>query len=174
LAIKEKTYLLKRKPMSVTQMQSTTLKKNDSIQNKFIESLPFYLSIYVNELEDSRYFYREIIGVREVRVSEVSVHFDFYGSQLILHKIPELNAKNTRRDINAENVPGPHFGVVLAFEEWGEFVVRLTMHSIHFLSEPNLKFIGEEHEQFSMVIEDPSGYGIEIKSFTKITARTRT
>jgi uncharacterized protein len=158
--------------MQAPQTRNAILKRNDSLQTNSIGLQPFHLSICANDLETTRYFYREIIGVREVRASKTSVHFDFYGSQLTLHEVPGYSAKNIQREVDAEDVPVPHFGAALFFEEWERIADRLVMHNIPFVSKPHLRFIGEQHEQFVMFVEDPSGNGIEIKSFTKAATRT--
>jgi uncharacterized protein len=158
--------------MQETQTRNATLKRNDSLQTNSTELLPFHLSICANNLEATRYFYREIIGAREVRASKTSAHFDFYGSQLAVYEAPGYSVKQNQQQVVSQYISTPKFGAALVFEEWVEIFVRLVMHNIQFLSQPNLKFIGEKNEQFFMFFKDPSGYGIEIKSFTKVPIGT--
>ncbi len=129
---------------------------------------PFHLSMCVSDLEATRYFYKEILGVEERRATETSVHFNFFGSQLTCHVVPEFHAYTLRREVDAEDVPVPHFGAALSYSDFQRVVARLEMHKIPCLLPPHLRFIGKGHEQHVVFIEDPSGHGIEIKSFTRI------
>jgi uncharacterized protein len=132
--------------------------------------LPFHLSICCHDLELTRFFYVTVLGIEERRASETSAHFDFYGSQITFHEVPGYNAKNIQREVDAEDLPVPHFGAALPFTEWERVSERLIAHNIQFVSKPHLRFMGKQHEQFVMFIEDPSGHGIEIKSFTNVAA----
>ncbi|HEY9848424.1 MAG TPA: VOC family protein [Leptolyngbyaceae cyanobacterium] len=137
-----------------------------------MSTLPFHLSICVNDLEESRHFYTKIIGLEERRLNKSSAHFNFYGTQLTCHHFPGYNAKNFQVEVDAEDVPVPHFGVALDLEEFQKVKERLIAHGINFIKTPRLRFIDKGHEQNVMFIEDPSGHGIEIKSFTKAPANT--
>jgi uncharacterized protein len=130
--------------------------------------LPFHLSLCVGAA--TRHFYCDILGIEERRASKTSVHFDFYGSQLTVHEIEGFAATSLQREVDAEDVPVPHFGVALPFKEWEKVAERLLNYDIHFVSRPHLRFLGKGHEQFVLFVEDPSGHGIEIKSFTMVPA----
>lgn len=130
---------------------------------------PFHLSLCVNDLKSTRNFYKDILGIEERRATNSSVHFDFFGCQLTFHEVAGYSAKNIQREVDAEDVPVPHFGAALTFEEFERTKERLVAHGAKFLKKPRLRFIGKGHEQHVMFLEDPSGHGIEIKSFTKVT-----
>lgn len=134
--------------------------------------VPFHLSMCVTDLEKTRYFYKEILGIEERRASKSSAHFDFFGTQLTCHHLPGYNAKNVQREVDAEDVPVPHFGAALNLEEFEKVKERLLANDTKFIKKPRVRFIGKNHEQHVMFIEDPSGHGIEIKSFTKAPERT--
>lgn len=133
---------------------------------------PFHLSMCVNDLEKTRNFYSKILGLEERRTSKLSAHFNFYGCQLTCHHFPGFNAKKIQREVDAEIVPVPHFGAALTYEEFEMVRKRLIEHGIQFLLHPHTRFIGTKHEQHVMFIEDPSGHGIEFKSFTQIPENT--
>jgi adenylyl-sulfate kinase len=130
--------------------------------------VPFHLSISVTSLDSTRRFYRDIIGAPERRASRSSAHFDFFGSQLTCHEVPDYSARSLKRKVDAEDVPVPHFGAALPLEEFVRVSDRLIQHGIEFIRKPGLRFINKGHEQHVLFVEDPSGYGIEIKSFTKV------
>ncbi len=150
-----------------------TSERPDSKQEPGLEAkkgvlFPFHLSMCVSNLEDTRYFYSEVLGVEERRASETSVHFDFFGSQLTCHVVPDFHAYTLRREVDAEDVPVPHFGAALSYEDFERVVERLMAHNIACVLPSHVRFIGKGHEQHVVFIEDPSGHGIEIKSFTRI------
>lgn len=135
-------------------------------------NIPFHLSISVDSLELTRNFYKDIIGASERRASRSSIHFDFYGCQLTCHYVPGYSAKNIQREVDAEDVPVPHFGAALPFPEFSNLKERLIHSGIKFIKKPHLRFLGKDHEQHVMFLEDPSGHGIEIKSFTRVPVGT--
>jgi uncharacterized protein len=130
--------------------------------------LPFHLSTCVHNLDAARYFYKRVLGIEERRASQTSAHFDFYGCQLTLHEVPGYSAKSIQREVDAEDVPVPHFGAALSFAEFEKVRKQLIKHNIEFVMKPHVRFINKRHEQHVMFIEDPSGHGIEIKSFTQV------
>jgi hypothetical protein len=133
-----------------------------------ITNRSFHLSICVNNLELTRNFYKNILGLEERRATKSSAHFNFYGCQLTFHEVEGYNAKNIQREVDAEDVPVPHFGAALSFEEFERLKERLIAHGVNFFKKPRLRFVGKKHEQHVFFLEDPSGHGIEIKSFTNI------
>ncbi len=131
------------------------------------KTFPFHLSMCVSDLHSTRHFYCNILGLEERRASTTSVHFDFYGCQLTCHEVSGYSARNIQREVDAEDVPVPHFGAALSLEEFQKVKNRLIAHGSKFIKEPKVRFINKGHEQYVMFLEDPSGHGIEIKSFTK-------
>ncbi|MEO1295491.1 MAG: VOC family protein [Cyanobacteria bacterium J06636_16] len=140
--------------------------------NSLNSNLPFHLSICVNDLDTARSFYRDTLCLEERRASKTSAHFDFYGCQLTCHHLPGYNARNVQREVDAENVPVPHFGVALEYDEFEKLKERLSANGTKFVLKPHLRFLNKGHEQHVMFVEDPSGHGIELKSFTKVPTNT--
>ncbi len=156
----------------ISELKKTLDESIDRENTRPTTHCPFHLSMCVNDLESTRYFYKEILGIEERRASKSSVHFDFYGCQLTFHEVAGYNAKNIQREVDAEDVPVPHFGAALTFEEFEQVKQRLIAHGAKFIKTPRLRFINKGHEQHVMFLEDPSGHGIEIKSFTKVAEGT--
>ena len=125
---------------------------------------PFHLAIPVSNLEKSREFYRDVLGCKEGRSSEHWVDFDFFGHQLVCHVSDSIN-KQIINPVDGEDVPVPHFGVVLSIEEFEEFLMKINDKDIDFIIEPTIRFKGEVGEQRTMFFRDPSGNAIEIKAF---------
>lgn len=129
---------------------------------------PFHLAIPVHNLAECRVFYREILGFEEGRSSDHWVDFDFFGHQLVIHYKPKENAGLHTNAVDGKNVPVPHFGVVLPYDEFGPFADRLKAHHIEFVIEPYVRFKGEAGEQATLFFLDPAGNALEFKAFKNI------
>ncbi|GIR01513.1 MAG: glyoxalase [Gammaproteobacteria bacterium] len=125
---------------------------------------PFHLAIPVSNLEESVAYYRDTLGLREGRSSNKWADFDFFGHQLVCHVSDSINEQVTN-PVDGEEVPVPHFGVVLSIEEFEEFLLQINDKNIDFIIKPTIRFKGEIGEQRTMFFKDPSGNAIEIKAF---------
>ena len=54
-------------------------------------SIPFHLAIGVNDLEEAKQFYGNLLGAKEGRSSDLWVDFHFFGHQLTCHLIRNKN-----------------------------------------------------------------------------------
>ena len=129
--------------------------------------MPFHLAIPVSDLDETRTFYREIIGCKEGRSDTQWVDLDFYGHQLVLHMDENRTkpSEDTSNEVDGHSVPIPHFGVVLKWDDWHQLADRLKATGIKFGIEPYIRFEGQPGEQATMFFYDPSGNALEFKSF---------
>ena len=125
---------------------------------------PFHLAIPVSNLEESVAYYRDTLGLREGRSSNKWADFDFFGHQLVCHVSNIINEQITN-PVDGEEVPVPHFGVVLSIEKFEEFLLQINDKNIDFIIKPTIRFKGEIGEQRTMFFRDPSCNAIEIKAF---------
>ena len=127
---------------------------------------PFHLAIPVNDLETNRVFYREVLGCEEGRSSEHWVDFNFFGHQLVLHvQEPQPKPTSKGNPVDGKEVPIPHFGVVLQWDDFENFAEKLKKNNINFIIEPYVRFKGKTGEQSTMFFKDPSGNALEFKAF---------
>jgi len=125
------------------------------------------LAIPVDDLEACRSFYRNILGCKEGRSSDLWVDFDFFGHQLVIH-YKESIAEETSNPVDGKEVPIPHFGVVLEMNSFKKLSKALIDKNISFIIEPYVRFEGETGEQATMFFKDPSGNALEFKAFKNI------
>ena len=125
---------------------------------------PFHLAIPVFNLEESVIYYRDILGLEEGRSSKKWADFNFFGHQLVCHVSDNINEQVTN-PVDGEEVPVPHFGVVLSIEEFEDFLSKISDKDIDFIIKPTVRFKGEIGEQRTLFFRDPSGNAIEIKAF---------
>ena len=127
--------------------------------------LPFHLAIPVNDLEKSRNFYKNILGCEEGRSSNHWVDFNFFGHQLVIH-FKEKESEDTKTNpVDGKDVPIPHFGVILEWNDFQDFSKKLKEKKITFIIEPYIRFEGLPGEQATMFFKDPCGNALEFKSF---------
>jgi len=126
---------------------------------------PFHLAIPVRDLEKSRIFYREVLACPEGRSADSWVDFDFFGHQLVIHRLAHLTQENQSNPVDGHEVPVPHFGVVLAWQAFQDLADRLKSKQVEFVIEPYVRFEGEIGEQATMFFNDPSGNALEFKAF---------
>lgn len=127
---------------------------------------PFHLAIPVDDLDAARRFYGEVLGCPEGRSSARWVDFDLFGHQLVVHLAGGRSARDAGDNpVDGDQVPVPHFGVVLDWEAWEPFVTRLRTHRVEFVIEPRVRFEGLAGEQRTMFFRDPAGHALEFKSF---------
>ena len=94
---------------------------------------PFHLAIPVSNLEESVIYYRDILGLEEGRSSKKWADFNFFGHQLVCHVSDNINEQVTN-PVDGEEVPVPHFGVVLSIEEFEDFLLKISDKDIDLLS----------------------------------------
>lgn len=128
---------------------------------------PFHLAFPVRDVEEARRFYCGVLGCEEGRSSEHWVDINLFGHQIVAHyQTPIEDGKGTHHNpVDGHDVPVPHFGVVLAMEDWKSLRERLIHAGIEFKIEPYIRFEGETGEQATMFFLDPSGNALEFKGF---------
>ena len=124
---------------------------------------PFHLACPVRDVESTRAFYAGVLGCPVGRSAERWIDFDFFGHQISAH-VAEAGALATN-DVDGDDVPVRHFGVVLTMERWHGLVERLRAAGVEFLIEPRVRFQGEIGEQATLFVRDPSGNALEFKAF---------
>lgn len=123
----------------------------------------FHLAFVVDDLEESRKFYTDILGCEIGRECERWIDFSFFGHQLTAH----LGDKSEpiRSPVDRKSIPVPHFGVVLDWHDFALLRSRLERLDVVFEVEPYVRFAGAPGEQATMFISDPCGNFLEFKSF---------
>lgn len=129
---------------------------------------PFHLAIKVRDLARSRAFYGDLLGCREGRSADTWVDFDLYGHQLVCHLAADGGAELHHNPVDGDQVPVPHFGVVLEMPEWQALAERLREAGTRFVIEPHVRFAGQAGEQATLFFLDPSGNALEFKSFADV------
>lgn len=126
----------------------------------------FHLAFPVTDLEQARSFYGETLGCSTGRESDRWIDFNFFGHQLVAHLVlPEDHPAAATNAVDGHAVPASHFGVILDWAVYEEFVARLEAAKAEFVIEPCLRFEGRRGEQTTLFIRDPSNNYLEFKAF---------
>jgi extradiol dioxygenase family protein len=126
----------------------------------------FHLAFPVTDLAEARRFYGGLLRCPEGRSSDEWVDFDFYGHQIVAHRVPAPSvSSDPTNTVDGHAVPVRHFGVVLEIPDWEALALRLRDAEVKFVVEPYLRFAGLPGEQATMFFLDPFGNAIEMKAF---------
>jgi extradiol dioxygenase family protein len=125
---------------------------------------PFHLAFPVDDLVAARRFYGELLGCPEGRSADHWVDFDLYGHQIVAHLAPEAAQRQATNPVDGEEVPVPHFGLVLPMAEWKRLAARLESAAVDFVIAPTIRFEGQRGEQATMFLLDPAGNALEFKA----------
>jgi len=125
---------------------------------------PFHLAFPVDDLAAARRFYGELLGCPEGRSADHWVDFDLQGHQIVAHLAPDAVPRRAANEVDGEDVPVPHFGLVLAMDQWKALAERLRQAGVEFVIPPTVRFEGEPGEQATMFLLDPAGNALEFKA----------
>jgi extradiol dioxygenase family protein len=125
---------------------------------------PFHLAFPVDDLDGARHFYATVLGCAEGRSSDRWIDFDLFGHQIVTHLVPKA-ATAHHNPVDGHNVPVPHFGVVLDWDDFHAFAARIGAAGITFQIAPYIRFKGQVGEQATMFFLDPAGNALEFKAF---------
>lgn len=124
---------------------------------------PFHLAFPVDDLAAARHFYGDLLGCPEGRSAEQWVDFDLYGHQIVAHLAPAAQRRSSN-PVDGEDVPVPHFGIVLPMNEWKALAERLEEAEVDFVIAPTIRFEDQPGEQATMFFLDPAGNALEFKA----------
>ena len=136
----------------------------------------FHFAFAVDDLARAREFYGRLLGCPEGRSSDRWVDFDLCGHQIVSHLAPPRESPDAASNaVDGDEVPVPHFGLILEWQAWHDLAGRLTAAGTEFVIEPHVRFKGEAGEQATMFLRDPAGNALEFKAFqdeARVFART--
>jgi len=129
----------------------------------------FHLAFPVTDLEAARAFYGDVLGCKTGRESDRWIDFDFFGHQLVAHLVePQDHPSVVTNAVDGKAVPASHFGVILEWGQYQQFVINLEQKGVEFVIEPYVRFEGRQGEQATLFVRDPSNNYLEFKAFRDI------
>jgi len=130
----------------------------------------FHFSFAVDNLDQARKFYGEVLGCPEGRKLPGRADFNFFGHHLVAHLAPEQTVGVSGRKLGtAGKTPIRHFGAIMALADFKQTLERLKTHGVDFLNAPEVTQKGTVREQMLMTVLDGCGNAIEFKGLARPT-----
>lgn len=126
---------------------------------------PFHLAFPVTDLAAAAAFFETVLGCKRGREADTWIDFDLFGHQLSLHQGRSMMSEGGTGAVDNQSVPMPHFGVVLAWDDWHALIERLRNANVNFRIEPQIRFEGEPGEQGTFFVDAPGDVALEFKTF---------
>lgn len=141
------------------------MREDLDLQGHDDERARFHLAIPVADLDDAARFYGEVLGCPRGREAEQWIDWNLGGHQVVTHVVPGWTGVAGTNPVDGNDVPVPHFGVLLTPGSFATLAERLRLAEVEFVIEPRVRFAGETGEQHTMFLLDPSGNALEFKAF---------
>ncbi len=125
---------------------------------------PFHLAFTVDDLAAARDFYGRLLGCPEGRSADQWVDFNLHGHQIVAHLAPDAVRARSTNAVDGDDVPVPHFGLVLSMRDWEKLAGRLVEAGVDFVIPPTVRYAGLPGEQATMFLLDPAGNALEFKA----------
>ena len=138
----------------------------------------FHLAIPVDDLNQSKHFYVDLLGCKLARRYPDRITLDFFGDQLVCHLHPRPNQRSVDL-ISNEDRPTEarmtetldlyprHFGITFQDLEDFRAVYDLAVdHQIRFFRKMDTRFEGQAEVHQTFVVVDPSDNLIEFKHYS--------
>ena len=88
---------------------------------------PFHLAFPARDLEETRDWYTEILGCSVGRESSDWIDFNLFGHQIVAH-LSDIQNSFDINQVDGENVPVRHFGVILKPLEWNQLKEKFILN----------------------------------------------
>ena len=125
----------------------------------------FHLAFPVNDLEAARAFYGEVLNCPIGREAPTWIDFNFFGYQITVHLDRGHTGPQISNEVDGAAIPVPHFGLILAWDDWHQAVDHLNYIGVRYVLPPAIRFAGQVGEQATFFLADPSGNVLEFKAF---------
>lgn len=116
----------------------------------------FHLAIPSNDISDSMEFYSRL-GCKIGRYNKEFCIFDFFGSQLVVHKTDKLDYP--------DGIYPRHFGILMDEKDWHYIYEYCRVAKIDRFKDPFIRHAHTPHEHTTFFLQDPSGNLLEFKTY---------
>lgn len=124
----------------------------------------FHLALPCLDLNDTYYFYNNIIQAKPGRSGERWIDIDLFGHQITFALAGSFNFEYRNYRFDDYVLPAFHFGVIMLKKEWHALYDRLIQLDLEITSE--VTYLEDKSgEQYSYFVQDPNGYMVEFKTF---------
>ena len=125
---------------------------------------PFHLAFPVDDLAAARASTAGCSAARKGAAPSIGSTSTSTATRSSPTSLPARCGARPTNPVDGEDVPVPHFGLVLPMEEWKALAERLEAAGAEFVIPPTVRFAGEPGEQATMFLLDPAGNALEFKA----------
>lgn len=104
---------------------SAVLLRGKSYNIILLGAAAFHLAFPVRDVEEARRFYVDVLGCTEGRSAATWQDFNFYGHQIVAHRVENYTASANENAVDGDAVPVPHFGAALSVDRFHELAERV-------------------------------------------------
>jgi extradiol dioxygenase family protein len=123
----------------------------------------FHLAFPVSDLAEAERFYVTNLGAIVGRRTAAWIDLLLFGHQLTIHERPEEVLGPEARGVR-------HFGLILASDDWHALAESLSAKRVAFVRGPSIEHQGTVLEEGKILLADPSGNLIELKTYRNFEA----
>ncbi|WP_411029201.1 VOC family protein [Spongiimicrobium sp. 3-5] len=124
----------------------------------------FHLALPCIEIEETKFFYVDIIGASLGRNTQKWLDVNLFGNQLTFTQAGEFTFDFKNYKLDDYILPSFHFGVIVPVDFWGKLYTRLFQMDLEVTTEATF-MQDKKGEHLSFFVQDPNGYMLEFKSF---------
>jgi extradiol dioxygenase family protein len=129
----------------------------------------FHFSFAVDDLDQARRFYGDVLQCPEGRKLKGRADFNFFGHHIVAHLAPDDVVGDSGRKIGGTlATPLRHFGVVMTLADFERTAARMKQHGVTFINQPSVTQPGSIREQMLMTVSDGCGNAVEFKGLANI------
>tara|TARA_R110001632_G_scaffold19898_3_gene59820 strand:+ start:1881 stop:2294 length:414 start_codon:yes stop_codon:yes gene_type:complete len=124
----------------------------------------FHLSLPCNNIEDTKNFYVEDLGLECGRSSDQWIDINLFSHQITFIEVDEFKLEAPNYTLDGTILPTFHFGVILNNNDWEKIHNNANNWMVDVITKDTF-FKDKTSEHMSFFVEDPNGYTIEFKTF---------
>jgi extradiol dioxygenase family protein len=124
----------------------------------------FHLALTCKNLEQTKLFYKDILGAQIGRTGSNWLDVDLFENQITFTKAGPFNFDFKNYKLGDNILPSFHFGVIVDVDLWGKLYSKLFGMNLEVTTQATF-LENRVGEHLSFFIKDPNGYMVEIKSF---------
>ena len=126
--------------------------------------IAFHLSLPCNDMEVTKQFYIDDLGLKHGRSSSKWLDVDLFGHQITFVMSENFKMRSPNYVLEDSILPLFHFGVIIEENLWEEMYDKVNHWTLEMT--PKKTFFKDKNgEHRSFFIKDPSDYTIEFKTF---------
>jgi extradiol dioxygenase family protein len=124
----------------------------------------FHLSLPCNNINETKSFYKDIVGAELGRQTNNWIDVNLYGHQITFTQAGRFNFNNPNYVFEGKILPSFHFGIILGKEKFKHIHSKLSDMKLDLVNQSTF-LKNKPGEHISFFVKDPNHYMLEFKYF---------